>query len=275
MPVNVPIESLPAHEIPEIPPVNPPPAPIPPTPEPEINVTTGKEFNPGKTPPKLKLPRSLHSITEIDAALTRCQGNRQATATMLGITVDQLKSRVHDEPLLNSRWSRSGMNQRAVEEMRAAKNLTTIPIAGDPKAMLLSAQADLMQQRNKLWTRIEAIEARITRGEAALVSNDPEFVNRNSFKLSGKNEPREEQMLREDYARLIGLDLKIQHQIASAYWIFHKMEHMNHAQMGSRATAPKQVNGDWLPKQQKIKKSPAAISQREIVIEPMPNESFG
>lgn len=175
--------------------------------------------------PKRKMaPRRVHSLEELDAALTLNNGNRPATSKQLGLTADQLKSRVRDNPVLRNKWNRNAMNDKAVQAVRSQNGVQALQLPTEgASSLLMQAHYQLMRQSNAIQIEIDAMKKRIERGMDAIGSDDPE-VKKHAFTWSTTKQPSEEQMLREEIRQLIALQVRITADMRETIWVLQKIE---------------------------------------------------
>lgn len=181
---------------------------------------------PGK-PKRVTGPRRWRTIEEIDAALTQAQGNRRAASEVLKISVDQLKTRIHDDQYLRAKWNRKAVEERLRLEARAARNIVPDKPRLPDLALqgLMDATTQMMNDLNTFGIRKDRIEKRIDLGEAALAGDltDPK-VQRHAFRLNMRGDPTEEKMLREHLIQLTETRLRVVSKCLDTFVAIHKID---------------------------------------------------
>lgn len=179
-------------------------------------------------------PRMIVSLQEIDEALTHVKGHRAAAAQILKINVEKLKCLIHDNPILNGKWSREATNVRARQEARIAMGLPAHPVKplDKVKAMLVDLERESSYRLNKLLTRAERVALRIEKGEEAEFSEDPK-IKRYAFPLDANGAPATEKMLRESLAEMTKQALAMKKDLRETLWTLNKMEFMDRKYQGN------------------------------------------
>lgn len=148
-----------------------------------------------------------HTPTQIDEAMTKCGGNRKEAAAMLGLTVPQLRTRMHQYRTLQEKWSPHTLKKK---EAFGADVL-------DPVGRYFQEAYEVVQRSLSETSRVRAmLLSRIERHHNALETGDVAEMAKNCFKVSEDGTPSEERMVLEAFNAAGNSQRMIAHEYRAA-----------------------------------------------------------
>lgn len=161
---------------------------------------------PSVAQPKPKRPR--FTVLQVHNLLTKHHGNRKAVADEMGITLESLKGRIYAHEFLRLQWCKESMLEKAKEQLShdtTPENVIEKMIADQTQQLDLNA-GRILQQLKKLEARIDRDEeARKLPRKTSYSDYTPEeqTVLQHLFRCNDRGEPTEENMVREQYGKLL------------------------------------------------------------------------
>lgn len=215
----------------------------------DSHVGSPRESVGGSTP--LDGRRKRHTTRELDDAMTHFNGDVFKAAKFLGITATQLKAKLLHRPELWVKWS-----ERAKSiTLSAIAALNSNPETGIAECMALylnETHIALGAANVRAMTALRALEERIEKGEKARLSNDPEFIKRHGFKCNERGEPKEEEMLRAQYAGLLAETRKQAETFSRSAKTKFEIEMLVRKQAGGVAAGRTKAKPGWVSKGDKM-----------------------